>query len=348
MADFNTDGTDLANVPVGGVIREDVMEKIWQIDNIPLPLTDILSRTTSGNAYKEFTTDELGDPVTDNATVDGADVDQNDVSYGERQGNYHQTAVKMIQISKRANASNNIGRKGTVSYEVAQGQKKLRRDVEAQMCTQQASVAGDGSSVPGISAGLGAWLKTNTLRGVGGTDGGFNPGTGLIDAPGAGAPAPLTEQGIRDVAQAVYEEGGMTRYLMSTPKVIRLLSEYLFSDTARVATMTNQDTSGTSPMKAYGSANVFITDFGQVLEFKDNRLQPEDAADSASLYFLDPAHLYQSLLTGYTTEPIAKTGLSEKRLISVDYSLIVANEKSQGVIADIDTTSPMTAEPTPA
>jgi hypothetical protein len=82
-----------------------------------------------------------------------------------------------------------------------------------------------------------------------------------------------------------------------------------------------------------------------VLKLKDNRLQKEDAAGSASLYFLDPSHLYQSFITGYRTEPLAKTGLSEKRLISCDYSLLVTNEKSQGVIADIDTTAPMTAVP---
>jgi hypothetical protein len=345
MTAANIDQTDLSNQPYGGLIREDVMEKIWQIDGFPLPLTDMCSKTTSGSQYKEFTIDELGASATDNAVVDGADIDQNDAVLGTRVGNYHQTAVKEIQISTRANAVNSIGRQGTLSYQVAQGQKRLRRDVESQMCTQQASVAGNGTSVAGISAGLGAWIATNALRGATGTSGGFNTTTGLIDAPGAGTPAPLTEQGIRDIAQAVYEAGGNTEYLMSTPTVIRIISEYLFSDAARVATMTNDNASGTSPMTAYGSANVFITDFGQVLKLKDNRLQKEDAAGSASLYFLDPSHLYQSFITGYRTEPLAKTGLSEKRLISCDYSLLVTNEKSQGVIADIDTTAPMTAVP---
>ena len=190
---------------------------------------------------------------------------------------------------------------------------------------------------------MGAWIATNTLRGATGTDGGFNTSTGIIDAPGAGTPTALTEVGIRNIAQAIYEQGGNTKYLMSTPTVIRLISEYLFGDTARVATMTNQDTKEGQPMTAYGSANVFITDFGQVLTLKDNRLQKDDDTNSASLYFLDPAHLYQSFITGYQTEVLGKTGLSEKRMISVDYSLLVTNEKSQGLIADIDTTAPMVA-----
>lgn len=341
MTTANTDAHNLADVERGGVIREEVMEKIWLIDKFSLGLTDKCSKATSKNQFKEFVTDELGDSSTSNAVIDGDDIDQDDSQLGERAGNYHQISVKEIQISKRANAVDSVGRIGTVSYQVSRGQQRLRRDVESQMLTQQASLAGT-SAVASISAGIGAWIKTNVLVGAGGAAGGFNPVTGIIDAPTAGTPTALTEKDIRDVAQSVYEAGGNTSCLMSTPTVIRLISEYLFSDAARVATMTNQDTSGEA-MTAYGSSNVFITDFGQVLKLEDNRLQKEDNVGEASLYFLDPAFLFQSFVTGYATEPLSKTGLSEKRLISCDYSLLVTNEKSQGSILAIDTTAPMTA-----
>ena len=339
----NTNALNLAAQPAGGLIREDVMEKIWEIDSWPLPFTELCSKTTSGNPYKEFTIDELGDSATDNAIVDGADIDQNDVVLGNRAGNYHQTAVKEIQISKRANATDSIGRQGSLSYQVSQGQKRLRRDVESQMLTQQASAPGTSGATPSISAGLGAWIETNVAFGALGVAGGFNYTTRIIDAPTPGTKRPLTETQIRDIAQQVYEAGGMTDVLMSTPTVIRLISEYLFSSSARVATMTNDNASGTSPMTAYGSANVFITDFGQVLKLKDNRQQKDTDENVASLFFLDPSKLWQSFMTGYQTEPLAKTGLSDKRLISCDYSLLVTNEKSQGMIADIDTAAPMTA-----
>lgn len=318
------------------------MEKIWLIDRFPLVLSDMCGTRTSKQTFSEFTTDELGAAVTDNAQIDGADIDQNDSVIGERMGNYHQTSVKEIQISTRANASDSIGRVGSLSYQVSRGQQRLRRDVEAQMCTSQASVAGDGAAIAGISAGIGAWISTNILAGVGYVAGGWDSLTGLIDAPVAGTAEAMTETRLRDVAQAVYEQGGDTEVLMGTPNVIRLLSEYLFGSTARVATMTNENAEGTMPMTAYGSANVFITDFGQVLQMKDNRLQPPEAADESILYFLDPRHLWQGFLTGYRTEPLAKTGLSEKRLICVDYTLLVTNEKSQGALKDIDETAAMT------
>ena len=301
MATTNLDHTDLNAALKGGVVRESVMEKIWDISRIPLPFSDLLSSGTHGNQFVEYTMDELGVPATDNAVVDGADITQDDSAVGTRVGNYTQTAVKAVQVSTRANASNSIGRQGSLSYQIAQAQRRLRRDVEAQMLTNQASVAGDGNTAAGISAGLGAWLETNVDFGVGGSAGGFNTTTGLIDAATPGTARALTETLIRDIAQKVYQEGGETTILMGTPQVIRNLSEYLFTSSARIATMTNQDTSGTSGMTAYGSANVFVTDFGQVLKLVPNRLQPQTDTDTSTLYFLDPRHLKQSFMRGYRT-----------------------------------------------
>ena len=129
---------------------------------------------------------------------------------------------------------------------------------------------------------------------------------------------------------------------MATPEVIRKFSEFLFTTNARIATMTNDNASGTSPMTAYGSTNIFIPDFG-VLKMVANRLQPVEAAGVSTAYILDPSHIRQSMMRGYRVEPLAKTGLSEKRLLSCDYSLLVMNEKSCAQIANIDETADVTA-----
>lgn len=342
MATYNTDQTDLKNVASGGLVRESVMEKIWQIDKFPLVLTDMCSKATHGNQYNEFTTDELGDAATDNAHVDGIDLDQDDSSLGARVGNYTQTGVKEIRISTRANASNSVGRAGSLGYQVSQAQKRLRRDVEAQMCTGQASVQGDGNTIAGISAGLGAWIETNVVGGVGFVAGGFDPGTNIIDAPTYGTPRAISEAMIKDIMQAIFEEGGEGMYLMATPAVIRIISEYFFTDTAKAATMTNDNMEGTKKATAYASTNIIVTDFG-TLNLVANRLQPITAANSSTAFILDANHLKQSFMTGYRTEALAKTGLSEKRMISCDYSLAVCNEKSQGAIFDVDHTAPMVA-----
>ena len=68
-----------------------------------------------------------------------------------------------------------------------------------------------------------------------------------------------------------------------------------------------------------------------------------DSAGVASMYMIDPTHIEQSILRGYQVEPLGKTGLADKRLMSVEYSLLVLNEKSQGAIFDIDTALSMVA-----
>jgi len=338
MASTNQDHNDADAVLYGGVIREDVMDKIWDISNVPLLFTESIGKGTHTNRRVEFTTDELAAAVTNNKVVDGADISQNNTKLGVRLGNYTQISVKEVQISHSAEAANSIGGMAKMSHQVSERQKELRRDVEAQMLTHQASVAGDGNTVAGVSAGLGAQLKTNVKVGATGAVGGFNTTTGLFVAPTPGTARALTETLIRDTLQGVYEAGGNTSFLMARPVVIRKLSEYLFTSTARVATLSTE--TGTSgPAKAIGSVNVFVTDFGQTIMLKDNRLQPADTTNVSSVYLVDPSHIKQSFLRGYRVEPLAKTGLSEKRLMSCEYSLLVLNEKSQGAILAVDETA---------
>lgn len=342
MSANNLDHANLNAAESGGVVNESVMQKIWEIDKFPLVLTDMCSSGTHGNQYNEYTTDELGDTDTDNAAVDGEDITGNDAQVGERVGNYTQTSTKIVQVSTRANAADSVGRQGSLSYQVSQNQKRLRRDVEAIMCSSQASLEGDALTIPGRTAGLGAWLETNVVGGLGFIAGGFDSSTNLIDAPTHGTPEAISEAKIKDIVQAIYQEGGEAMYLMARPEVIRLISEYYFTDTAKAASMVNDNASGTSKLTAYSSTNVIVTDFG-VLNLVANRLQPVTAAGASTAYILDPKHLEQSFMRGYRTEPLGKTGLSEKRLMSADFQLNVLNEKSQGAVFDVSHTDPMVA-----
>jgi hypothetical protein len=284
----------------------------------------------------EWVEHELATPATNNAVVDGADIDQNNAKFGARIGNYTQIAVKEVVLSHSLEAADSIGGMGKMSWQIAHRQKELRRDVEAQMLTHQASVAGDGATAKGISAGLGAQLKTNVFVGATGAIGGFSDTTGLFVSPTAGTKRALSEKLIRDCLQSVYEEGGNTTMLMARPAVIRRISEYLFTDSARVATLTSDVKEKRSAAVATGSVNVFVTDFGQTVELRDNRLQQEDAATISTVYAIDPSGIAQSFLRGYQVDPLAKTGLSDKRLMSVEYSLKVMSERSQGAIMAVD------------
>lgn len=344
MSTANLDSADLKAVTRGGLIREDVMNKIWDISKIPLPFTDMVGTESTTNEYKEWTTDELAAPDVTNAVVDGSDASGNDTKTGARVGNHCQISDKIVRVSYRADASNVIGRAKELSYQLMRRQQELRRDVEAIALFNQASVADNGDAVAGKAGGLPSWLETNSING---TAGGFNPATGLTVARTPGVKAALTEKDIRDAMESVYQEGGNPTKMMSIPSVIRKFSEYLFSSSARVATLMSDQGKSTEQATALGSVNVFVTDFG-TLTMIPNRLQQKHkdsggTDDVADVFILDPEYLSLCYLEGYRTETLAKTGLAENRQMCVDWTLIVNTEKAHAIIGDIDPTAAVTA-----
>lgn len=339
-ADY-TQGVDLAGVDYKGLINEDVMQQIWDISKIPLPLTDMISSDNVSNAYFEWTTDKLGDPELGGWVVDGSDSDQNDSAFGKRLGNHAGILTKEVQVSERAQASGTIGRGNELSYQVMMRQRELRRNVEANALGIQGSQADDGDATPGIPAGLGCML-TLYDNGSGAAGGAFAAGAWTAATPGTAQA--LTETDVRNAIQEAWEDGANVDYLMSVPGLIRKLSEYMFTSSSRIATLT-RETQGVGEggaATAVGSVNVFITDFGQTVTFVPNRIQQLAAAGVAAAYVLDPDYIRLSYLKGYRTAPLAKTGLADKRQMAVDWGLKVLNPDSGRVILGLDPTAEVT------
>jgi hypothetical protein len=326
------------------------MNKIWDISRIPLPFTDMIGTGSAKNEYKEWTTDELAAPDVTNAVIDGSDASGNNTAVGSRVGNHHQISDKVVRVSYRADASDTIGRAKELSYQLMRRQQELRRDVEAISLENQASVADNGDDTAGKVGGLPTWLTTNYPFRTGGAIGGFDKGAGGTTVTTvytvATDLAALTEKDVRDVVESIYNEGGNPTKMMTVPGIIRKFSEYLFTSSARVATLMSDQGKSSEKATALGSVNVFVTDFG-TLDMVPNRLQQlktTDAAnDSAIVFILDPEYLSLCYLKGYRTDTLAKTGLAENRQMSVDWSLIVNTEKAHGMLTDIDHTAAVTA-----
>jgi hypothetical protein len=190
---------------------------------------------------------------------------------------------------------------------------------------------------------LNAWLTTNSDRGVGGLDGGFANGT--VSAANLGTVKALTETAIRNVCQGIYEQGFDPTVMMARPSVIRLVSEYMFTDAARIGIQQTETGKG-GASTAVGSVKVFITDFDVELMFTPNRLQPYmdgETATNDSLFILTPQYARHGYLHNYRTEPLAKLGLADRSQVAVDWTLKVLAEQAHGVVADIDATTPMVA-----
>lgn len=328
---------DVKALAHGGLINEDVMNKIWDISRVPLPFTDMIGVDTVSNSYTSWAKDTLGTPSLTNAHVDGADITQNDASGAERVGNECQISVKRVSVTERVQGSNTIGG-NELSRQVMRRQQELRRDVEATALHNQASVADDGDTVAGKAGSFRAWLETNTDLGAGGADGGFS--AGLVTVATNGTIRDGTETEIRALVGQAWEGGANLSIMMSVPSIIRALSQYLLTAAAGIATLTSDAGQSAEEMTAKGSVNVFLTDHGQVLTMRPNRVQQNVTTNNAPLYFIDPSMVSMGYLNGYRVEPLAKTGLADKRLMAVDWTLKVYAEEAHAVLADLDTLTP--------
>ena len=217
MSSTNWDSTDLVGADFGGLVNEDVMQQIWDVSSVPLAFTDMIGSGSHSNEYSSWVTDKLATPATDNAQVDGSDQTTDDSAAGERIGNNSQISTKVVLVSTRARESNTIGHADELAYQIMMRQKELRRDVNAQMLTQQASVVSNANTGPvaGVSAGFFAFIRDtgqttagNALIGATGDRPGVEAAGAGPSAVTAGTGRGLTEALVRDGMELAYLDGG--------------------------------------------------------------------------------------------------------------------------------------------
>ena len=80
-----------------------------------------------------------------------------------------------------------------------------------------------------------------------------------------------------------------------------------------------------------GAASLYASDFGD-LSVIPNRFQRERSA-----FVLDPEFAAVGFLRDFSLVELAKTGDAEKRMLTVEYTLVMRNEAAHGVAADLIT-----------
>lgn len=331
------DRYDLATT--GENVLDDLSDLIYNISPTETPFQSNIGRESSSSDLKEWFIDSLATAVNNNAHIDGDDFSGEANNAAERIGNYHQIGRKDIVVTRRADKVRKAGRNSELAYQLMKRGKELKRDVEMSLTANNAAVVGNATTAP-ETAGLGAWLTTNTSRGSLGADGALSSTTyGYPDTAATdGTDRALSEATFLGVIEDIYTAGGNPNMVMVSPTVKQRFSTYMFSSSARIATQYQDH--GKSPkggLSVVGAVDVYVSDFG-VLEIVPNRFQRDD-----DVFILDTEYWAVSYLDSYRTEKIAKSGDSEKRMILVDYALVSKNEAASGIVADIDETTAMTS-----
>jgi len=332
------DTADLKALLAGGLVNEDVLKKIFDISEIPCPFLDLIGSDTCENSYTEWAQDELGAVDPTNGVISGSDVATYAAATGSRVGNHTQISRKAIAVSERARNTSNIGTSDQLMYEVMKGLQRLRRDVESIVSGRQASVADDGSATAGKTGGFSAWLITNDSLGAGGAATGFNTTTKVVAIPTTGTTRALSWGSmLGTVIESVYTSNGNPTTLMTNAALTRQINIFLNAPSNAYKAAQQANVTGTGPgvsQTAQGYYQVIKTDFGFNLEIVPNRLL-QTYTSEVDLLVIDPSMASVGYLDGFKVKELGKNGLSDRRDITVDYTVKVFQEKAHGVVRDL-------------
>lgn len=306
--------------------REDLTDIIHRVAPEKTPLISLMGRSKAKARQHDWQVEDLANPNASNAQLEGDDVGSLDnPNVSERVANYCQIFRKTGGVSRTQEVVDKAGRKSEMTRQKVLKGIELRRDKEARYCGNFASAAevGGGSPTPRYSAGLLAWVETNTNRGVGGADGGFAGGT--VAAATNGTLRAFTEDQIKAVQAARFSASG------ATDGAVALMGGALkqkFSEFTGIADIRKDVGRGQATIVA--GAEVYVSDFGEL------RLVPHPYAFARDCAIIEPDMLSDAILDGYKSEKLANTGDNERFLIVQESTLQCKNEKAHGVIADIE------------
>lgn len=304
-------------------VREDLSDVIANISPTDTPFSAMIGKgPPAENTFFEWQTDALASADTTNAQLEGDDITSPQTNTPTtRVGNRVQISYKTVVMSGTADAVNKAGRKNETAYQLVKRTKELKRDMEAILTSNQASVAGNGTTAR-KTGGLRAWIATNASYGTNGLAGGFQTTNGLVAAATDGTQRVLTETLLKAVVLAVFSAGGDPDTVMTGPFNKQAVSGFTGNATRMIEA---------EDRKLVAAIDVYASDFGE-LKIIPNRFQREREA------FVLQADMFSvSYLRPMFVQDLARTGDASKKQLLVEFGLRANNEAASGIVADLTT-----------
>lgn len=313
-------------------IREDLHSAMISLSPTDTILMSAIGSRNVDNTYYEWSEVDLAAVDTSNRQLEGDALGNSAPTNAVRKGGYTQISAKVSETSSTANSVNGVASAQTIAKQIAYKLQELKRDMESMLLDNTAANAGAAGTAR-ATAGLPAYLTSNVNRGTGGANG-TTSGTGeagFVNAAATdGTLRPITEALLQGVIADCWNAG-------ATPSIVMCGS----AQKQKISTFTGNATrfKEAEDKKLSAAIDIFESDFGQ-LSIVPNRLMRSRTVSSVDytpdVLVLDPSYAEVVYLQTAKQEPLAKTGLSERRLISCEYGLQVTSQKAHGIIADIN------------
>lgn len=310
--------TTILNVGRVGV-REDLSDRIAELFPDDTPFQRAIGTSSIGNTYTEWQTDSLVAANANNASIQGADLATETRPNTTRVGTHSQIFTKRVGVSTTVEWTNKAGRRSEMARETMKMGREIRTDMEARFLGNFASVAATGS-VAGQTAGALAWLTSNVSRGATGANGGFS--AGIVAAATPGTLRTYAEGQLKTVVQSAWTNGG-------NPSMVITNGALKQAAAAFPGLAQQRREAGNGRLTIVAGADIYVSDFGEL------QFVPDRFASTRDTLVVDPEFWEVGIGRALQVEPLAKNGLSDRRMMSAEVALICRNQAASGVVADI-------------
>jgi len=305
-------------------IREDLSDALASITPTETIFMSTIGTRNVDNTYFEWSEVDLAAAGANRQIEGDVGLSNSAPTNAVRKGNYSQISAKVVEVSSTATAVNGVADAQTVARQVAYKLSEMKRDMEKMLLDNVAASAG-ASGTARQTAGLPAFLTSNVARGTGGANG-TTSGSGEAGYPDAaatdGTQRAITESILKDVIADCWDNG-------AEPSVVLCGSFNKQTISGFTGNATRYKEAEDSKLNA--AIDVYISDFGEL------QIVPARHIRARDVFVLDPNYAAVAYLQTAKQEPLAKTGLSERRLISAEYGLQITSQKAHGVVADCTT-----------
>ena len=295
--------------------REDLSDYIYMVSPTHTPFMSGAASVDATAVLHEWQIDSLRSAA-QNVQDEGDDATTNAVTATTRLSNTCQISDVVPRVSGTQQAVAKAGRRNEMSYQVAKMAKELKRDMENDLCANNAEVTGDASTSRELG-GIPAWITTNTSNGTSGTDGSLG-NTARTD----GTQRSVNEEQLKTVLAACFDAGGEPDCILVGSFVKQAISGFTGNATRF---------KGAEDARLQAAIDIYDSDFGS-LEIKPSRFS---RARDALVLQMDLWAV--AFLRAFSLHELAKTGDSERMQLITEFTLESRNEAGSGAIWDLST-----------
>lgn len=302
-------------------LAEDFEDIIFDVSPEDTPMLTMAKRKKATAKLHQWQTDSLA-AASSNKAEEGADATYATAAGTTTLSNYCQISTKSVDISRTLDIVNKYGRKSEVAFQLMKRGKELKRDMEFTICRNQASASTTARATAGWECMIsGNLVRSNSAQTADYSVRGFSAASWT--APEDGSLTTFIEADLTSALGLAWDDGGDPSVIMMSK-----LNKNRFNAFSGVATKYNE-VKGTSQAIISGAADMYVSSYGNHT-VKLNRYMRNEA-----VFCLDPEYISVAYLDGIKKEKMAKTGDSERWLLTVEYALVADNQDAHATVGGV-------------